>query len=224
MPFRRVVPAGVLACALAAPAAAHAAPSLGPWLPATCPPARPRSSGRPVRLVAGGFTPNALIDVAVDGERVAGVAGTQVAGPDGPLQGSIPAPYRRRGERRFTVTLAEQGTPANTVTAASRITALAVSVRPRQAVPDPGGPLRRARLHRPRPRVRTLRLPRDPAQDRLDGPAEGRVRHFRARRRQIPVRPRRGVWLVQSDQQRTFTDPPESIFVRLQIRVFPQAA
>ena len=49
-----------------------------------------------VPLVADGFTPNALVDVAIDGEPVAGAAGSQVAGPDGTLQGSVPAPYRRR--------------------------------------------------------------------------------------------------------------------------------
>jgi hypothetical protein len=220
MPSRRVVPAGVLACALAVPAAAHAAPTLQP-LDSCYVSAGPAAEQRQVvPLVADGFTPNALIDVSVDGEPVAGDAGSQVAGPDGSLQGSIPAPYRRRGQRRFTVTLTEQGTPANSVTGASRITALGVTVRPRQTVPTRqvrfsgrgftgrgpvyahyvfGGKLRR-----------TVRM----------GRPKGACGTFTARRRQIPVRPRRGVWLVQFDQVRAFTDPPESIFVQLQIRVF----
>jgi hypothetical protein len=222
MPFRRVVPAGVLACALTAPAAAHAAPTLRQLDPCYVSAGPAEEQRQTVRLAAGGFTPNALVDVAVDGAPVAGVAGTQVAGPDGRLQGSIPAPYRRRGQRRFTVTLTEQGTPANTVTARSRITALAVGVRPRQTVPTDQvrfsgrGFTGRGRVYAHyvfRGRVRkTVSM----------GRPKGACGVFSARRRQIPVRPRRGVWLVQFDQRRTFTDPPQSIFVRLQIRVFPQ--
>ena len=170
--------------------------------------------------MAGGFTPNALIDVAVDGQPVSGPAGSQVAGPDGTLQGSVPAPFHARGQRRFTVTLTEQGTPANSVTASSRITALAVTVKPRVAAPTRrvrfrgrgftgrgavyahyvfGGRLRR-----------TVRM----------GRPKGACGTFAARRRQIPVTPRRGTWTVQFDQLRRYTEPPRSIFVQLQIRVF----
>jgi hypothetical protein len=52
------------------------------------------------------------------------------------------------------------------------------------------------------------------------GTPTGVCGRFSARRRQIPVRPRTGTWLVQFDQLRDWTNPPEDIFVQLQIRVF----
>ena len=224
MPFRRVVPAGVLACALAAPAAAHAAPSLQPLARCYVSAGPEELQRQTVPLVADGFTPNALVDVAIDGAPVAGAAGSQVAGPDGALQGSVPAPYRRRGERRFTVTLTEQGAPANTVTARSRITALAVTVTPRQTVPT--GQVRFSGRGFTGPgRVYAHYVFRGTLRKTVSmGRPKGACGTFSARRRQIPVRPRRGIWLVQFDQRKVFADPPESIFVQLQIRVFPTAA
>jgi len=41
-----------------------------------------------------------------------------------------------------------------------------------------------------------------------------------ASRRQIPVKARTGTWLLQFDQKPTYSDPPDAVFVQLQIRVF----
>jgi AcrR family transcriptional regulator len=43
---------------------------------------------------------------------------------------------------------------------------------------------------------------------------------FEATRRQIPVKARTGTWLLQFDQKPTYSDPPDAVFVQLQIRVF----
>jgi len=46
------------------------------------------------------------------------------------------------------------------------------------------------------------------------------MRTFEASRRQIPVKARTGTWLLQFDQKPTYSDPPDAVFVQLQIRVF----
>jgi hypothetical protein len=216
MPFRRRLTATAASLVgLVAPAAAGAAPTLAPL--DDCYVSASRAQRETVRLEAGGFTPNALVDVTIDGEVVGGLP--VQADPRGAVVGDVPAPYQRRGERAFTVSLAETGNTANAVTAESRVTALSVAVRPRQAEPTRRvrfsgrgftrrGPVFAHYVFRGRVR-RTVRM----------GRPRGACGTFAARRRQIPVRPRRGTWSVQFDQLRRFTDPPRSVFVQLQIQV-----
>jgi hypothetical protein len=100
------------------------------------------------------------------------------------------------------------------------VTALTVAVNPKQAAPTrmvrfrgrgflDSGPVYAHYVYRGRLRE-TVRM----------GRPTGACGEFSARRRQIPVRPRTGTWLVQFDQLPDFTNPPEDIFVQLQIRVF----
>ena len=206
-----------LAVALAAPAAAQAAPAVQPLDP--CYVSAGPTQREAVPLRATGFTPNALVDITIDGRPVAGASGIQ-ADPNGAFEGSVPAPYRPRGESRFTVTLTESGRPANTVSAVSRVTALTVTVTPKQTAPTRrvrfagrgftgDGPVYAHYVYRGRLRE-TVRM----------GRPRGPCGTFSARRRQIPVRARTGIWMVQFDQLPSFTDPPEAIFVQLRIRVF----
>jgi hypothetical protein len=172
-------------------------------------------------VAARGFTPNAVVEVEIDGRPVR--TSPVQADPQGAFRGDVRAPYRRRGERSFRLTLTEAGSPSNTVSATSRVTALTVAVTPQQTAPTRrvrfrgrgftrGGAVYAHYVFRGKVR-RTVRM----------GRPRGRCGTFSVRRRQIPVRARTGTWLVQFDQLRRFTNPPESVFVQLQIRVFPTA-
>ena len=155
-------------------------------------------------LGGGGFTPGALVDVAVDGAPA--VSGLR-AGDDGRIpSGTLASPAILAGQRRFTVTAAERSDPSRAASAHSRVAELAVRVTPRRARPsqrvrfrgrgftDPGGIyahyLRRGRLRR------TVRLARA---------ATGPCGRFDVRAPQFPFRPRQGSWRVQIDQHRRLT-------------------
>jgi len=217
MPALRLIVAGAVACALVAPAAAQAAPTLQPLDP--CYVSAGPTQRQTLRLAAGGFTPNAIVTVAVDGRPVPGVRPIQ-ADPNGAFEGRVEAPYQRRGEKRFTVTLTETGNPANAVSATSRVTALTVEVSPKQAAPTQrvrftgrgftgAGPVYAHYVFR-------NKLRETVAMGRASGPCGT----FQATRRQIPVKARTGTWLLQFDQKPAYSDPPDAIFVQLQIRVF----
>src|SRR4051794_33934106 len=213
----RLVAAGTLACAAAAPAAAQAAPTLQPLQP--CYVSAGPTQRQAVELVAGGFAPNAIVTVAIDGRPVAGLRPIQ-ADPTGSFSGHVPAPYQRRSQRLFTLTLTETGNPANVVSATARVTALGVQVAPKQAAPTQRvrfsgrGFTGRGSVYAHY--VFRNRLRATVAMGRPSGPC-GR---FEAVRRQIPVRARTGTWLLQFDQKAAYTDPPDAVFVQLQIRVF----
>lgn len=171
----------------------------------------------PVAIVGGGFTPGAHVDVTVDDEIAA--AGLVVDGA-GSLVTQVDSPHRPRGEREFTVALAERENPANRASAAARVTALAVSIRPRRA--DPG---RRVRF-----RGRGFTADKGvyghylyAGQERGTvwlGRPEAPCGTFDVRRRQIPYRrPRPGPWTLQVDQQPRYSARPESVFVRVDIMV-----
>ena len=172
----------------------------------------------PVQFGGGGFTPGGLVDVALDGK----LQRTVQADPAGNLPAqALDAPYRRTGERPFTLTATDRANPLNTVDALSNVTAFDVSIRPSTAAPSS-----RVRFHgrgftQPgtvyghylnRGRVRkTVTLARRP------GTPCGT---FSVKRRQIPVRnPRLGQWLLQIDQQRTYRRAPERGAIRVIIRV-----
>src|SRR5215210_343495 len=171
----------------------------------------------PVR--GDGFTPGKLVTVLIDGQVVD--EGTRVRS-DGTVIGSVSAPYQEAGERPFTLTVTENETPANTVTAASRVTALGMRLKPRRAKPSRkvrfigrgfidtpehvvyahyvrGGKLRR-----------TVRL----------GVAQGPCGRIDVKRRQFPVRkPRVGRWRLQVDNLSTYSAVPISVVVRIPIDV-----
>jgi hypothetical protein len=199
---------------LAAPPAAPAA-ALDPLEPCYVAAARDRTE--PVHFGGSGFTPDARLDIAVDGVVVSRDVPVMMDGTLPP--GDIPAPFIREGRRRFTVTATEQRTGI-TASAVSRVTALDLELRPSRARPssrvlfhgsgftDPG-PVFAHYLYRRKVR-KTVRL----------GRPRGRCGHLRVRRVQLPIRrPRVGTWTLQADQQRRYRWPPASSAYRLQIVV-----
>jgi hypothetical protein len=187
-----------------------------------------------VALKAAAFTPNSKVDMALDGQLLPEASGanglqtdaTGALGAMSPL--SLPAPFVAKGNRDFTITLTEQGNPANTVTATSKATALALGVKPKSAKPSKrirfrgtgftkAGRVYAHYIFRNKVR-RTVRMakPSGPCGD------------WEAHKPQIPVpHPKTGLWTVQFDQSRKFVAPPNvpSVYVRLTIsvtRVFPR--
>jgi hypothetical protein len=170
-----------------------------------------------VHVQAGGFTPGAAVNVAIDGVVV---QRDVIALPDGTVSGDVRAPHQRRGERPFSLTVTERDRPANTATVASRVAALSVRLKPREAKPSRrvrflgrgflegtdvyGHYVRRGKARR------TVLL----------GRAEGPCGRLNVKRRQIPVRrPKTGRWTLQVDDQPQYGPQPPSVLVRLAITV-----
>lgn len=215
---------GALLISLAVPAAAHAVPTIQPLKPCYVTAATasgPQSEG--VQIFATGFTPNSTVDLAIDGTVIDGGDNLQTDGAGAlDLANPVPAPFVAAGSRTFTVTLTEDGNPANTASASAKSTALGVTLTPSAAPPSQRIRFKGLGFTRNRPvfahyiykgKVRkTVRMARRP----------GECGSFSARRRQIPIdRPRLGRWTVQFDQFRRFVDPSVTpiVFVRIGIRI-----
>jgi hypothetical protein len=237
MHHRTLVVAGALLLTLAVPSAAQAAPALlEPLKPCY---ATAGTAGDPqvegVMVRATGFTPNAKVELTIDGDAVPGGETLQTYS-DGTLGAfspvEVPAPYIRRGTRRFTLTLTEVDNPANVLTTTAKTTALRVSVRPRSATPSSRVRFSGSGFTAPRAvYAHYVRYAQDPfrvadARGRLVRTVRikrpsGDCGRFRARRPQIPVdEPRTGYWLVQFDQSRRYATPPTTAFHQLLIHVF----
>jgi hypothetical protein len=178
-----------------------------------------------VPVDAQGFTPNSAVDVLLDGSPADatddGVADPFYADGTGTVQAGVRAPYQPAGQRPFTLSVTDRGTPSNTVSVTSQVTALAVQLHPAQAAPSRrvrftgSGFVKRESIWahylfrgKERALVRLARRPTAPCGT------------FSVRRRQIPVtRPRTGRWVLQVDQQRSYSAAPDSVFVRVQITV-----
>ena len=202
------------ALALAAPQAAQAA-SLQPLAP--CYRSVDEDTRESVMVAAAGFAPGAVVIVSINGESV---REDVVASSEGTISGTVSAPHQARGERAFTLTVTERDRPANTASAASRVTALSMRLKPREASPSKRvrflgrgftdgdrvyGHYVRAGKHR---RTVDLGAPRGPC---------GRVD---VRRRQIPIkRPKTGRWTLQVDNQAAYSAEPSGVFVRVAITV-----
>ena len=214
MRFARPLVISAAATALAAPPAAPAA-TLEPLRP--CYRSVDATTRETVHVQARDFTPGAAVNVSIDGVTI---QRDVIALPDGSVSGDVNAPYQRRGVRRFTLTVTERDRPSNTATARSRVTALSLRLKPREA--------------RPSQRVRFV------GRGFLDGPEvyghylrgdklrktvllgrpEGPCGRLDARHRQIPVRrPAAGRWTLQVDNQPEYGPEPPGVFVRLPIRV-----
>jgi hypothetical protein len=225
MSTRTLAGSGAFLVALAAPAAAHALPTIQPLKPCYVTAATeqgPQSEG--VQIAAAGFTPNSNVRLTIDGAPVPGGDDLK-AGPAGELNipaDALPAPFVESGSKPFTLTLTEVDNPANTASTTAKSTALGVSLKPATAKPS-----QRIRfkglgftedkaiyahyVHKGKMRktVRMARRPRD-------------CGGFTKRRRQIPIKnPRLGRWTVQFDQSKKFVDPSVTPinFVRLAIRI-----
>jgi len=221
---RTIAGSGALLLLLLAPAAAQAVPTIQPLKP--CYVTADTSSGpqaEGVAISAAGFTPNSTVTLTIDGAPVDGGQSLQTDTAGALTLPPVPAPFVRSGSHDFTITLTEDGNPANTVSASSRSTALGVRIRPLEAAPSDLVRFRGLGFTKDKAiyahyiykgRVRkTVRMARRPRSD---------CGAFRARRRQIPVRnPRLGRWTIQFDQSRRFVDPSETpiVFVRIGIRL-----
>jgi hypothetical protein len=215
-PLRIAIPAALLAAA-ALPAGALAAPALTqplrPCYVSVDPAAR-----EVVNIHASGFTPAQAVDVQVDN---AGPLLTYEANRFGNVFAKIQAGVQAHGERPMTVTLVERGNPANTLTLQTRVTALAVTLKPKRAATSD--------LIRFRGRGFTRQKPIW-AHYVFDGRARKTVRFatrpatacgtFSVRRPQIPIlHPRAGKWTLQVDQQKRWSPSPKSVFVPIPITV-----
>jgi hypothetical protein len=210
--MRRLLPATVLAFALSAQPAAAA--FLDP-LKACYASTGPATEQREDIVVSGeGFIPSSTVDVLVDGV----VVGNAPTGFIGEFQVKVDAPHQPRGERAFAVE-ARDGT--NSVVTQSRVTKLAVTMRPRRAAPTSRVRFRGRGFTQAAPvyahylfggkEQRTVRFVR-----RSKLPCGT----FSVKRRQIPVAgARTGRWIVQVDQNKAYAPEPNPVWVRLPIVV-----
>jgi hypothetical protein len=199
---------------LAAPAAA--AVTLDPLKPCYVSAGAGDDRREGVDLHGAGFTAGAVVDIFIDGVPALGDVPVDSVGE---VSARVLAPFQREGDRDFTITVAERNNPVNVVTVTSRVTALRVTLSPREARPTAKVRYRGSGFTADAPVFahylyggavrKTVRLVRRPE-------ACGA---FEVRRRQIPVRPRVGNWTVQIDQQQTYTATPSSNWVRMRIKV-----
>src|SRR5215207_8632477 len=120
--------AGSLAAAAPAPAA-----TLAPLKACYVSAGRANTEREPIAINAQGFTPNGTATVSLDGVAVQPMTAID---PAGAIAGSLPAPFQARGQRPFTLSILENGNPANAVAAESLVTTLDVRVTPSNARPS----------------------------------------------------------------------------------------
>ena len=197
------------ALAAAAPQAAQAA-ELAPLDP--CYRSVDSKTRETVTVRGKGFTPGEQVSVAIDGV----VVDTATVLPNGEVEGQVTAPYQERGERPFTLTLTEVDQPANTASAASRVTALALRLKPRKAAPSQRVRFIGRGFTDGDGRLRALRPQGQAAQD---GPPRRRAGPVRADRRPAPPDPDqrgppRAAGRCRSTTSRPTAPSPSSVFVR----------
>ena len=203
------------------PAPASAAPTLTPLKACYVSVDIDRTTGQAITenvvLQGSGFTPNALVDVSVDG--VVTVSGAQIDGAGNLPAGTIKAPFQASGERAFTVTVTEQANPAQTVSATTRVTDLDVRVKPRQARPTSRITFTgRGFTDNSTVWIHYVKGTRHKKTIKLAAPTSP-CGTFKVRRRQFPFNPSTGRWIVQIDQQRKYSRRPAGVFYRLEIAV-----
>ena len=169
----------------------------------------------PVR--GSGFTPGERVNVFIDGQIV---QENVVVLPDGQIEGGVLAPYQPTGERPFTLTVTEVDQPSNTAAASSRVTALALRLKPRRARPN-----RRVRFigrgFIDGTEVFAHYVRKDKLRKTISlGAPQGPCGRISVKRRQIPLkRPALGRWRLQVDNQPAYSPEPPSVFMRLTITV-----
>ncbi|HEX8103053.1 MAG TPA: hypothetical protein VF533_10590 [Solirubrobacteraceae bacterium] len=169
-----------------------------------------------IDLAGSGFTPNARVDIDIDGQRTVTGAPVDAAGT---LATAAKAPFVAERDRPFTITATEQGAPAPAAVAESRVTALNVGIFP--AVSPPTKKVRfRGRGFTAGGKVYAHYRFRGKTRKTVVFRTKGPCGKFKARKRQIPVkRARTGEWIVQFDHHKRFTETPEGVVVRLRILV-----
>jgi hypothetical protein len=164
-----------------------------------------------------GFTPLASLTLSIDGQPV----DTGFADSFGVADWDETAPFEGRDEHEFTLAVVEDLNAKNVATATSRVTNLAVNLRPRVAAPS-----RKVRFSG---RGFTAVAPVY-GHYVFGGKARKTVRFapqsgapcgtFHARRRQIPLKnPPFGTWILQVDQQRHYSALPATNAQRVIIHV-----
>ncbi|MBE2316763.1 hypothetical protein DVA67_012335 [Solirubrobacter sp. CPCC 204708] len=170
-----------------------------------------------VTVHAAGFTALSRVDIFLDDV----LQDQPSALIDGHVKGTVRAPFEEEGTRPFTLRIAEHGAPANTVTATTMVTRLAVEQTPQRA-----STAQRVRFEgrgfltlttpvyahyvfagKARKTVR-LGLPKGPCGT------------FSVRRKQFPFKrsPSEGRWTIQFDQHPQY-DPKAAVRVPMTIRV-----
>ena len=195
------------------PAGARAA-TLEPFKPCYVSAGRADDQREAVMVRGTDFAQASTVEVLFDGALV----GSAPTGSIGEFAIELPAPFQPAGERAFTITVRD-GT--NEVSLTTRVTNLAMTVKPRRASPG-----RRVRI---RGRGFTLAAPVF-AHYLFGGAEQKRVRlarrstapcgTFDVRRRLLPVdRASRGRWIMQVDQRRVYSPEPDPVWVRRPIDV-----
>jgi hypothetical protein len=156
-----------------------------------------------------GFTQESVVEVLFDGVAM----GSALTGSIGEFELRLPAPFQRVGQRPLTVTVRDA---AQEVVKTTRVTNLAMSVKPRNATP--------AKRVRMRGRGFTLGLPvfahylyggELQRTVRLARRSTGPCGTFDLRRRLLPIEnARAGRWVMQVDQRRAYSPEPNPVWVR----------
>jgi hypothetical protein len=211
MPLR-LLPATLLAFALSAsPAAAAFVDELKPCYAST---GRATEQLEDIAVSGEGFTAYSAVEVLVDGV----VVGSAPTGSVGEFELTVDAPYQPRGERPFTLEVRDG---VNSVLTQSRVTNLAVSMRPRRAAPASRVRFRGRGFTRDAPvYAHYLFGSREQKTVRFARRSKAPCGTFAVRRRQIPIAgARTGRWIVQVDQHKAYSAKPDPVWVRLPITV-----
>jgi len=202
------------ALALALPASPAAAASLADLKPCYASTGQKTEQLEDIVVQGDSFAQLSTVEVLVDGV----VVGSAPTGSVGEFQLLVDAPHQPRGERAFTL---EARDGVNVVTTQSRVTNLAVTMRPKRSAPS-----RRVRF---RGRGFTQAGPvfahylfggKEQKTVRLARRSTAPCGTFSVKRRQIPVADARvGRWIMQVDQKRAYSPEPDPVWVRLPINV-----
>jgi hypothetical protein len=215
MLLRALLATALATAVLAAPAAATTLDALKPCYASD---GQAPDKRETIDVHATGFTPQAVVDLQIDGPPVL-FSGR--ADAFGDIRAAVPAPFQGRGEREFTLSVVERDNAANFVFATSRVTNLGVTLRPNPARPSRKVRFRGRGFTKPAPVYahyvfggvvqKTVRLV-----DRSVAPCGV----FSVKRRQIPVANARiGDWFLQIDQQRKWAEVPASNMQAMTIKV-----
>ena len=209
----RVVAVTALALAVAA-APARAAPALAPLEPCYVSAGPAPEKLEKITVKGTEFLPNTTVEVLIDGAPVFSTSTDAV----GDFAVRVDAPYQSRGERPFTLEVRDG---VNWLAAQSRVTNLAVNVRPRRAPPSSRVRFRGRGFKQTGPVYAHYLYGRKLQKTvRLAAGSTSSCGTFSVKRRQIPVEnARTGSWMIQIDQKKAYDPQPDPVWVRLPIEV-----
>ena len=211
MAVRVLAVTALLLAVAAAPARAAALDPLEPCYVSTGPETEKREK---VTVRGTDFLPNTAVEVLIDGTSVYRPS-TDAVGDFAVL---VDAPYQPRGERSFTLEVRDG---VNWLAAQSRVTNLAVNVRPRRAPPSSRVRFRGRGFKETGPVYAHYLYGRKLQKTvRLAAGSNSPCGTFSVKRRQIPVEnARTGNWTIQIDQKKAYDPQPDPVWVRLPIVV-----